>query len=442
MDNQLSIIEYSYYYGLNNGNKSYVVPWIYTLDEKVDIDKLRKAINEALKFFPRYNAKPIIKKDGNIVLVDNDANPCINEDANNVYLGTKDSNKFLYRVIVENNKIIFSIAHSLGDGYGMTAFCENVLHYYYILKGEKLTIAKKIYTSSDIENESYKKSLIDTVNSQYDLTLDDENSINSEIFKSKNNQKEKFNLKLDDSLFAEKSFYKESIDFDAKSYIEEVHKYNATPITFLYMLLSQILIDKYSINNKNVTAGIAVDMRKYLNSRSQNNFGTLAFISYDTEWIKLPIDMQLKFVKEKLDKYIDIKWLKYMCKFFATTGGTSIDKYNINNYDNLMKELKNGYKYTSGGIFITNVGLINLSETLSKHVLDFEMITTPTKNDYEIGMTTYKNKGSFDLYLNGIDDGIFSLLCDKLNSFNINAKYKNRKIVENDHINPLLFDRE
>lgn len=442
MENQLSIIEYSYYYALNNGNKSFVVPWVFILDEKIDLDILKKSIKKALEFFPRYTAKPVIKKDGNILLADNDKEPLITCDVTNVYLGSKESNNYLYRVIAEDNKLTFSIGHSLGDGYGMLSFCENVLYHYYIYKGENPSVTSKIYTKEDIENKINTMSLIEAIKTNYNLTDDEEKNISDEIFKSSKEGAEKFVLKLDDSLFSSKKFYREKIVFDSKTFMDIVHKYNATPITYFYMLLSQALIEKYAINDKRIASGIACDMRKYLNSRSQNNFGTLAFISYDVKWKDLPIDAQIKCIRDKFDKYLDIKWLKFMCKFFATAGDTSLDKFNINNYDRMMNELKNDYKYTSGGVFISNNGLIKFSDVINNHVLDFELINTPTKNDYEIDITTYKDKSAFELTLNGVDDGIFKIICDKLNSQNINAKHIKRSLIETDHVDALLFEKE
>lgn len=442
MKNQLSIIEYSYYFALNGGNKSFVVPWVFTLDEKVDIDVLKKSIKETYKYFERYAAKPLIKKDGSIILTENENEIPISDDIGSIYLGTKESNKYLHRIVVEDNKVTFSIGHSMGDGYGMLAFCENVLHHYYNFKGENPLHTDKIYTKEDIEKGIHTVSLIEQINAKYDLTPSDEKSINEELFKSSNDKNKKYVMKLDDSLFSSKKFYRESIIFDAKAFMNIVHKYNATPITFFYMLLSEAIIERYKLSDKKVTAGIACDMRRYLDSRSQNNFGTLSFISYDSAWGKLSIDEQIRLIREKFDIYLDIKWLKYMCKFFATYDNTTIGKFNINNYDKLMKDMEGDYTRTSGGIFISNNGLIKFSDVLNSHILDFELINTPTKNDYEIDITTYKDKGAFDLTLNGVDDDIFILILDGLKRQNIEARYVKRNLIETDHVNPLLFDKE
>lgn len=438
----LSITEYSYYYTLNSGNKSYVVSFVFTLDDEIDIDILKRAIDITKKYFKRYGMRLIITNDGNIVFIENCEDVEIYDNLEKkVYLGTEESNYYLFRVICINQKIYFSFSHLLGDGLTMINFCENVLYHYYEMKGEKYTVNDNIRTEENMI--AYDNALPIKINENYNLSKDEEDIIKNIIFKNKSNiEKANYKMSLDDSMFDKKEFYIEKIVCDADDFIGIIHKYNTTPLTFLFMLFSNALINVEHISNEKIKAGIAVNMRKCLECKSDYNFGTLSFISYDTDWSKLSYTEQMEHIKSHFEKFLDKNTLMYMCKLFIDLSNDDIDSFNISKIDTILEKLKSEYKATSGGIFISNIGNIKLGESISKHVKNVEFINTPTKNDYEIHMLTYKNKMTLYLTMNGRDKGIFKEIHNIMKEFGISSNYEERVFIENDHINPLLFMRQ
>lgn len=437
----LSITEYSYYYSLNNGNKSYVVSFLYTMKETIDKKVLKEAVDVTKKYFKRFSMKSVVTEQGNIVFVHNDNQVEIYSDINkHINVGTKESNYYLYRIVCDDNKINFSFSHLLGDGLTMINFSNNVLYHYYNIKGEKLVLNGDVRDEKKIND--YDNALPIKIIESYDLSKDEEEKMKSLILnKDINNEKENYKLNLDDSLFEKKEFYIYRIVCDKNSFMDVVHKYDTTPLIFVFMLLANAIINIEHIFNKKITAGIAVDMRKTLSCKSDYNFGTLSFISYDTDYAKLSYDEQVKNIKENFKKYLDEKTLKFMCKLFIDLSDNDINSFNLNKIDNILGKLKNEYPTTSGGIFISNIGYIKLQEGLANHVQNVEFINTPTKNDYEVHILTYNNKITISLTINGEDKQIFKELHSLIEKFGIISEYRDCELIENDHMNPLLFEK-
>ena len=98
-----------------------------TLYEKVDPAKLQTAVNKAVEICP-YAAFEISKKDGVIYFRKNNLPLLVGAFEE---FGTEKNNNHYVIVSYEDNKIIFNISHILTDGFGINAFIQAVLNFYF-----------------------------------------------------------------------------------------------------------------------------------------------------------------------------------------------------------------------------------------------------------------------------------------------------------------------
>lgn len=92
----IGIFNKAYLY-LNCGKKSIVIENRYTLREKIDLNIIKKALQNIIERFHYFKLKPVIDKNGNIDFVKNNAELDVYEYDNNVHrLGTEEVNGYFY----------------------------------------------------------------------------------------------------------------------------------------------------------------------------------------------------------------------------------------------------------------------------------------------------------------------------------------------------------
>ena len=120
--------------------------------ENVCVDEFKRAANEAIKLFPEFAVRPVIK--GNRVRMEK--NRCeiavFSEPGPLKYYGTDDTNGYLFYFVCSGKNLTAYLNHGFSDAFGLTAFLKSVLVLYAGYTGSPVTdpqLLASVRTPSD-----------------------------------------------------------------------------------------------------------------------------------------------------------------------------------------------------------------------------------------------------------------------------------------------------
>ena len=141
----------SFYYGFS-GEQSTIIRFDYTLDTPVNAAALEKAQKKTIQRFPNF-AQRLVVENHNIFYGVNEKElqlyPLDNEKQ--YYLGTEETNGYLFRVMYGEKKIVIMCHHGLADGKGVYEFSKEIVYNY--LKEAGRIICKKEADSEEKDTE-------------------------------------------------------------------------------------------------------------------------------------------------------------------------------------------------------------------------------------------------------------------------------------------------
>ncbi len=372
------------------------------LKENIDKNILQESVNEALNFFP--NFRSILKK-GFFwhYLETTDFNPIIKEEKKDICspIYNKKKKKLLFRVNYYKNRINLEVYHALTDGTGALEFLKTIVH---------------IYIS--------KKYNIDEFNFDYDASLNEKSSDSfNKYYKFQLNKLEKSNRVY--QIKGDKLNKIRVINgcMNTKDLIDLAHKYNTTLtglITSIY-----ILSIKENMNlkdeNKFITIDIPVNLRKYFKSQTARNFFSVIKLKYNgSSNLEDIINYVDNHLKEELKKDNLFKTMNR----YATFEHNFLIRLVPLFIKNII--LKIIIKFVKTTTTVTNLGIINVDDSIKNYIDSFEVYVSTDK--MQISMCSYLDKLniSFTSIFDSMD--IIKNFYRKLSSFGIDIIITTNKI--------------
>ncbi len=338
------------------------------LTENIDSDLLGKAVNIILDKTPTFKVK--LKRGIFWYYLEKNYKPFVVRPEIPNFLGYFDfaeNNDYLFRIFYNNNKITIVNFHALSDGDGVLTFFKSIIAEYLYLKGYPI----------DSEN------IITPLDAPYTNDNGEDSFVESYNKKAKKLEKEKKVFKVDGTPF----------DYDgygiitAKINLEQLKalckKYNATITQYLVGLYMYTAYNVYMRNKKvkNSTISILVpaNMRKRYSSTTLRNFSL--FVRPKNDFAKNELDLkgcielckkQIEegLSKEKLDAIIRDN-VKAQKNFLLKIVPLFIKDVVIRTvYNKVGENLQTGN--------ISNIGIVELPQSMQKYVTDFTMAIAPT----------------------------------------------------------------
>lgn len=225
------------------------------LKEKVDSNILRSALLKTLDKYPSYKVKlrtgifwNYLDFNSNALVVEEEKNPL------NKFLNFNKNNDYLFKVTYFGKKINLDIFHVLTDGIGATNFMKDILYNYLDLKYDLKTSDKKEFSRIKFVDDVHSKNV--------DKHLGCHKS-SKKVFYIKEKANQLKNKTIHYILNLDK--FKEL----CKKYKVTITEY----LTALYIYaIYKTVYEKAS--NKDIVVTIPIDLRKYFNVQTINNFFT------------------------------------------------------------------------------------------------------------------------------------------------------------------------
>ena len=360
----IGIFNKAYLY-LNYGKKSIIIENKYTLKDEINSSLLRKALQNIIGRFHYFKLKPIIDINGKIDCTINNSKIDVYEQDDKIYyLGTKETNNYLFKVAYKENNIYISLSHAIADARGALLFGNSLIYEYLKLIGVKIEADKNLITNETPIEES-----------ETEILKGEKAKINK-----KNNFEESFIIPVDYKYFNTEYEKKIVIKWNAKEFSNLIHKLECTPVSLFTAIIGNAIYKNYKIEGKKVSASIPVDLRKYFQSKAQSNFISSIKLDFKEEYKDLPIEDQVKKIKNELKKRLKLTNFREKTyeteEVFKSIIDTPI-KSNIE-YENLSDRLEIFMNKPEATYMISNIGIINIPKQMQDYITDYEITTSNT----------------------------------------------------------------
>ncbi len=424
----IGIFNKAYLY-LNYGKKSIVIENKYTLNDKIDSNVLKKALQNIIERFHYFKLKPVIDENGNIDFVKNNAELNVYELDNKVHhLGTEEVNGYLFKISFQDNDIYISISHTIADGRGAVLFGCSLIYEYLKLKGIKINFSDEVITKETPISET-----------EMDTFISNELDKREEYC-----YEEPFVLPINYQYFKTEYEKKTMISWNAEEFSSFIHQLKCTPVALLTTIIGNAIYKNYDVKEKKVLVSIPVDLRPFYQSKAQANFFTGIKLEYKKEYKNLQLKEQVKNIQKALEEQLDITKLKsniYETEmFFKNIVNKSIKtKAEAEKISHKIEEIMDLPEST---FMLSNLGIINIPKQMQPYIKDYECTTSNTTLSSLYTMMTIGNVSKLVITQNDDSKVIIKEIVNTLLKNGIEAQIKDYGKIRMDAIVLYKFDRK
>ena len=400
---------------LSSAGKAAVIEYRYRLTEEISYDALLEATKDAVSSFPYFNLKPVVDKDGRLIMEDNDGPmPVFKKDDKQRNLGSKDTYGYLFRILYNNDEIDVEASHGIGDGRGIMAFSQTLIYHYLVHSGKSIDTEGMIYTKSDLSDETITDHLLERI-----LEITPKNNIEdvpvSKIF-----------CPTEEKVMSGTPYTKRLVlSWDFKKLMDKIKPLGASPLTFFHDLISSTMYEYYDVKDATVVADVPVDVREKLKSRAQSNFTVNISIPITREMTGKAQEDRYNALKEKLNEKTKIEYLAY------TMQGTGqflsmIDQISLKD-ETMLKMLESKASDTQEPMrsyLLSNIGLMKLPKDMMQYVKDFDIYFTNLEASPVFTMLTFGGRGMVIVGQNFEETGLIDAVYTKLKDMDVDADLK------------------
>lgn len=275
----------NFFYTSTGEEDSFTLVLKISLFEKIDTGALYRALEQTVKLFRVFKMRLVIK-DEILYYADNDQPLPLFEEEGHLprYLGTKDTNGYLYRISCHDKDIEISLFHGMADGLGIEYFLATLLDYYFMFTDSEYA-AKNTVRIPDLFN------LQDMEDPYAEFASEKEPEMagsKTEVFNIPENTK------------GENNGHCRYFELTVKtSELLAAAKLNgATPLPFLTAAIAEAVSRVYGIGDKTLTALTPANLRTIYGVNVCRNFARSFTIPYTPEMSRLPFDECCKAMRE------------------------------------------------------------------------------------------------------------------------------------------------
>lgn len=269
-----------------SGARASVIVYEFRLDESIEKERLKHALDQALPLFPNFAVQLLIGPRG-LLFAPNPGTPLILEDDGRpVRFGEDDTHHFLFVLSYRDNLLRFRVHHSLSDGRGILAFAQCVLGHYFGLP------------SLQVDPQPLKKD--DPVFKPY---------IEAHVNPSAR-ARGAFTVTADTPVFPrpEPRFPADcakgrvfEITCPISTILKTTKRDDTTPVPFLAVLIANAYRNLYPVGDKTLVLGCAVDYRRVFPDGCRNNASGSVALPYFSKIAQSDLPTQRTIMRARLD---------------------------------------------------------------------------------------------------------------------------------------------
>lgn len=397
---------------LSSGGKAAVIEYRYRLTEDISYDALLEATKDAVESFPYFGLKPVVDREGKLVMEDNDAPmPVFKKDDRLRNLGSEDTYRYLFRVLYGDDEIYIEASHGIGDGRGIMAFSQTLIYYYLVHTGKTIDTEGMIYTKADLSDKTLTDHLLERISEITPENNVEETSV-SKIF-----------CPTEEKVMSGTPYTKRLVlSWDFKKLMDKIKPLGASPLTFFHDLISGTMYEYYDVKDATVVADVPVDVREKLGSRAQSNFTVNISIPITRDIIGKGREERYKSLRDKLGEKTKIEYLAYTMKGTAQFL-TMIEQISLRDEAMLqmMESKASSTQEPMRSYLLSNIGLMKLPKDMMQYVKDFDIYFTNLEASPVFTMLTFGGKGMVIVGQNFEETGLINTVYSKLKAMDVDA---------------------
>ena len=422
----IGVFNKAYLY-LNYGKKSIVFENKYTLNSKIDSNVLKKALQNITERFHYFKLKPAINENGNIDFIINNVEPDVYKVDNKIhYLGTEETNGYLFRISFQDSDIYICLSHAIADGRGALLFGCSLIYEYLKLMRININPDDEIITKETPINET-----------EMDILISNESDKIEEKF-----YEEPFVLPINYKYYNTEYEKKTVITWNAEDFSDYIHQLKCTPVALIATIIGNAIYKNYEVKRKKVLVSVPVDLRPFYQSKAQANFFTGIKLELKSEYKDLNLKEQVRNIQKDLEKQLNITNLKSSVYetgiFFKKIISKPIKTQE--EAEKLSCELGEIMKVPESTYMLSNLGVINIPKQMQDYITDFECTTSNTTLSTLYTMMTIGNIGKLVIVQNDDSEIIIKEIIDTFLKNGINVNFKDYGKIRMDAVSLYKFN--
>lgn len=422
------------YYYFGSGIKSATASYIYRLDAAVDADKLRQAVGEVVKRFHYFRLRPFLDDKGGLYFMENSIPPRVYEDDGSVKcLGTDETDGYMFRILYGKDHIRVMAFHGMADGRGINSFGLSVVYRYLELCGFEMDPEGMITTVDTSVDETETDDLVKRCTEAAAGV--------SGVGKYKTEKV--FVTPEAHEYYGTDSSKKVLLSWKAKDLIDLCHRVDGTPVTVLSSLIGMAIHRIFPVGEDTVSPNVPVDLRPVLKSAAQSNFTTNITLPYLTEYVSMPLEVQVAELKKMLasqtDKSVLISGMEGVPGFLEGLKRVPLnDESALASFYGKMAEAT----MANTTYLLTNVGVFKVPTKMQPHILDFDGIAPNLEYSPVYALMTMGDSGRLIISQNSESVVLPEEIVKIMGENGVKVDLKDCGPVRTDSVMPYKFARE
>ena len=352
----------NFYYTSTGEKDSFSLYIRLSLDTKIETGLLYKALEKTAGLFRSFKMRPVIK-DEILYYEDNDAPfPVFEEESHGPrYLGTSDTNGYLYRISCHENTMELCLFHGMADGLGFDYFIATLLDHYFVL-------ADPDYAAKHTERIPDLFRLQD-LEDPYAEFASKEKQEAQDIPAGK--MAKVFTIPGEDSEGETPKCRYFGIDIKTEELLRAAKRCASSPLPFMTAVIGEAVCRVYGLNGEELVALTPANLRTVFGVNVCRNFARSFTIPYNEEINCLPFEERCaelrRVMKEATRPEIFSGILQKQVENAEIMENNSLPL--LQRAGKMQRDYINGSKYFFSYV-LTYIGRSILPEYIEKRVLD------------------------------------------------------------------------
>ncbi len=412
---------------LSYHGKAAVMQYAFKLTEKVDPDALKKAAAPAVKAFPLFGLRPVVTADGKLIMEEDSEEIIVSpDDGKIVYLGSSDTNGYLFRITYKEYTVKVVASHAIGDGRSILSFTLTLLYYYFVTTGKKIDPEGMLYTVEDKNDPTLTDNLIARLH-EINASDSSEEAVPLEHLFYAPEEKKYMGTQYTKRLV---------LSFDQSKFIKTVKEKGTTPLIYMHDLITRTMYEYYGLTDKTIIAYVPVDLREKLCSRSQANFTYNVDLALDEKLLAVPENERYKKLKAKLSDLSRIENIAAIVDA-ASPMYDALDSMSLNDIDQFQESID--LTKATRSYLLSNIGMIRMPDDMRRYVADAAIYFSAVEASPVYTMLTFGNKGMMVIGQNFEETGLLEALREKLSELGIDNKLDDQGLLRMDDLDIRRF---
>jgi glycosyltransferase involved in cell wall biosynthesis len=397
----IGVSDRQFYYFSTGEDTSFALQAIFHMKSEVSGERLKKAVKLALADNWAYSMK-LVRGDNKLYYKKNENEPCVIKEDNKIrYFGSEDTNRYLWYIAYEENKIRLSFFHGVSDTAGMMIFMRKVLCYYLDVEDKVLEAYAPVSKERDIYRvKGNEKGIMDKPVDMYVLP----------------------NEPLDEG---EDGVRVCDISFSESSFIKLVKENHTSPVPFMAAVIGDAISGKYNIEDHTILAMVPADVRDLVGENVSDNCSLSLFLPYDKTIKDMPFEEKCQSIRNTIKEQKNLE--RFQTLFYGQTkAGDDFEKADGDFLDRVNERLNMSKKAGRIGIsyVLTYASRMNLVEAIDNQVagIEYNMHYNPIM---KYGIIVFIVDGIMTVRINQFSrtDWFSRLIADELGKYPLELSY-------------------